>query len=103
MSVRVVVGAIAAAIAAVNSSGATAQTKSQQVVKPPVAQLWMDVATMTMPGMPDMASIPGAGALGGLFGAGGGARQQRVRQHARHDARPLCRYRVVHAAQTCRH
>ena len=55
MSVRVVVGAIAAAIAAVNSSGATAQTKSQQVVKPPVAQLWMDVATMTMPGMPDLA------------------------------------------------
>ena len=72
MSVRVMMGAIAAAIAAVNSSGATAQTKSQQVVKPPVAQLWMDVATMTMPGMPDLASIPGAGALGGLFGAGGG-------------------------------
>ena len=73
MSVRVVVGAIAAAIATVNSSGATAQTKPQQVVKPPVAQLWMDVATMTMPGMPDMASIPGAGGLGGLFGARGGA------------------------------
>ena len=71
MSVRVVVGAIAAAIATVNSSGATAQTKSPQVVKPPVAQLWMDVATMTMPGMPDLASIPGAGAMGGLFGAGG--------------------------------
>ena len=73
MSVRVVVGAIAAAIGVVNLSSATAQTKSQQVVKPPVAQLWMDVATMTMPGMPDMASISGAGALGGLFGAGGGA------------------------------
>lgn len=47
----------------------TAQTKApQQVVKPPVAQLWMDVATVTMPGMPDMPAMP---SLGGMFGRGG--------------------------------
>ena len=66
-----VMGAIAVAIAATSSSGAIAQTKSQQVVKPPVAQLWMDVATMTMPGMPDLGSVPGAGALGQVFGVRG--------------------------------
>lgn len=46
-----------------------------QVVKPPVAQLWMDAATFTMPGMPEMPDMPGMSALGGLFGrpgAGGG-------------------------------
>jgi hypothetical protein len=47
----------------------TAQNKApQQVVKPPVAQLWMDVATVTMPGMPDMPAMP---SLGGMFGRGG--------------------------------
>lgn len=48
---------------------------STQVVKPPVAQLWVDAATFTMPGMPEMPDMPGMGALGGLFGrpgAGGG-------------------------------
>jgi hypothetical protein len=45
---------------------AHAQAKAaQQVVKPPVAQLWMDVATVTMPGMPDMPSMP---SLGGMLG-----------------------------------
>jgi len=44
---------------------------STQVVKPPVAQLWMDTATFTMPGMPEMPDIPGMGALGGLFGRPG--------------------------------
>lgn len=48
-----------------------AQTSApRQVVKPPVAQLWMDVSTATMPGMPDMPSIP---SLGGLLGRGGAA------------------------------
>lgn len=70
MNVRAM-SVIAAAIAAMNVGGAAAQTKAQQVVKPPVAQLWMDVATMTMPGMPDLASIPGAGALGQIFGVKG--------------------------------
>jgi hypothetical protein len=51
--------------------GAHAQAKAaqqvQQVVKPPVAQLWMDVATVTMPGMPDMPSMP---SLSGMLGGG---------------------------------
>lgn len=49
---------------------------STQVVKPPVAQLWMDAATFTMPGMPEMPDMPGMGVLGGLFGkpgSGGGS------------------------------
>lgn len=53
---------------------AVAQTKSavqQQVVKPPQSQLWMDVATITMPGMPEMPDMPMQG-LGSLFGGGGG-------------------------------
>lgn len=36
-----------------------------QVVKPPVAQYWMDVATVSMAGMDDM---PSMGAMGGLIG-----------------------------------
>lgn len=39
-----------------------------QVVKPPVAQYWMDVATMSMAGMDEMPDIPDMGALGGLMG-----------------------------------
>ncbi len=39
-----------------------------QVVKPPIAQYWMDVATMSMAGMNEM---PSMGALGGLFGGAG--------------------------------
>lgn len=41
---------------------ASAQT---QVVKPPVVQYWMDVATMSMAGMDEM---PSMGAMGGLLG-----------------------------------
>lgn len=44
------------------SSGALAQN---QVVKPPIAQYWMDVATISMAGMDEM---PDMGALGGLLG-----------------------------------
>jgi len=40
------------------------------VVRPPVAQYWMDVATHAMPGMPEM---PGMGALGSMFGGGAAA------------------------------
>ncbi|NDP38917.1 MAG: hypothetical protein GZ093_09250 [Rhodoferax sp.] len=39
-----------------------------QVVKPPVAQYWMDVATMSMAGMDEMPDLPDMGALGGLMG-----------------------------------
>lgn len=63
---------------------ALAQT-SAQVVKPPVAQAWIDVATFSGMGMPmGMGMGGGAGAaspmsaLGGLFGGpGGGAGQNR--------------------------
>jgi hypothetical protein len=53
---------------------AHAQSKApQQVVRPPVAQLWMDVATHATPGLPEMPGLPLPG-LGGLLGgtAGGG-------------------------------
>ena len=43
-------------------AGAQAQT---QVVKPPVAQYWMDVATISMAGMDEM---PAMGGLGGMLG-----------------------------------
>jgi hypothetical protein len=39
-----------------------------QVVKPPVAQYWMDVATLSMAGMDEMPDVPDMGALGGLMG-----------------------------------
>lgn len=39
-----------------------------QVVKPPVSQYWMDVATVSMAGMEDMPSL---GSLGGLMGGMG--------------------------------
>jgi hypothetical protein len=44
-----------------------------QNVKPPKAQLWMDVSTGSMAGMPEM-EMPGGlgGMLGGLMGGGGG-------------------------------
>ena len=44
--------------------GASAMAQNQ-VVKPPVVQYWMDVATVSMAGMDDM---PEMGALGGLLG-----------------------------------
>lgn len=46
-----------------------------QVVKPPVAQYWMDVATVSMAGMDDMPEMGGLSALGGLFGGKGVAPQ----------------------------
>ena len=53
-----------------------AATAQQQVVKPPQAQAWIDVATFSGMGMPGMGG-PGGGnpmsALGGLFGGGGGS------------------------------
>ncbi len=62
------------------AAGAMAQTKGpQQVVKPPVAQAWIDVATFSGMGMPmGGAGMPMGGAgspmgmLGGMFGGGGG-------------------------------
>jgi hypothetical protein len=49
------------------ATGAAAQN-----VKPPKVQLWMDVSTGTMAGMPEMDSMPGMGAMmGGLMGGRG--------------------------------
>jgi hypothetical protein len=56
---------------ALGATAAWAQTKApQQVVKPPVAQLWIDVGVHTMPGMPEMPAMPAG--IGGLFGGGQG-------------------------------
>ena len=54
-----------ACAALVMGSNAGAQT---QVLKPPVAQYWMDVATMSMAGMDEMPDMPDMGALGGMMG-----------------------------------
>ena len=50
------------------SLGAQAQN-----TKAPKVQLWMDLSTGTMAGMPEMDSLPGGGGmLGGLMGGMGG-------------------------------
>ena len=56
--------------------GAVAQTKGpQQVVKPPVAQAWIDVATFAGMGMPmGGAAASPMGMLGSMFGGGAGAK-----------------------------
>lgn len=58
--------ATAAAVACV------APAPAQQVVKPPVAQYWMDVATHAMAGMPDLAGMPGMPPFPGGGQAAGG-------------------------------
>ena len=45
-------------------------TSAQQVVRPPIAQYWMDVATHTMAGMPEMPEMPGMPSLPGFMGGG---------------------------------
>jgi hypothetical protein len=72
---------------ALGATAAWAQTKApQQVVKPPVAQLWIDVGVHTMPGMPEMPAMPAG--IGGLFGGGqggnafGNARNMALGRHA---------------------
>jgi hypothetical protein len=63
---------LAAGAACVIAAPAGAQTKApQQVVKPPVAQLSIDLATHAMAGMPEMPALPGG--LGGMFGGGSGS------------------------------
>ncbi|MBK6790011.1 MAG: hypothetical protein IPI51_14540 [Betaproteobacteria bacterium] len=76
MTVRHLSAHIVAATCAALSAGALAQ-QPRQVVKPPVAQAWIDVATFGGMGM--AMGLPGAGggnpmaALGSLFGGSGGA------------------------------
>ena len=44
---------------------------AQNNTKPPKVQLWMDLSTGTMAGMPEMDSLPGGGGMfGGLMGGG---------------------------------
>lgn len=63
--------ALATALATLCTSGVWAQA---QVVKPPIAQYWMDVATLSMAGMDDMPDMGAMGGLGGLFGGPPGAK-----------------------------
>ena len=61
----------AARLLAIGCIGITTAAVAQNV-KPPKVQLWMDVSTGTMAGMPEMDSMPGmAGMMGGLMGARG--------------------------------
>jgi len=58
--------AIALLILAAGCAGALAQN-----VKPPKAQLWIDVSTGTMAGMPELDMAGGmGGALAGMMGGG---------------------------------
>ncbi len=60
------------ALAVALASGAAAHAQQPaQVVKPPQAQVWIDVATVSGFGMPAGAANPMA-MIGGLFGRGGG-------------------------------
>jgi hypothetical protein len=59
------------------TSAAWAQTKAPaQVVKPPVSQAWIDVATFAGMGMPTMGpgGAGGMSMMGGMFGAGSGGK-----------------------------
>jgi hypothetical protein len=66
---------LGAALLALGLGALPAAQAQAQNVKPPKAQLWMDVSTGGMAGMPEMDGNSGMGAmLGGLMGgAGGGA------------------------------
>ena len=54
--------------------GITSLGLQAQTTKPPKAQLWMDVSTGSMAGMPDMDMPAGAGGMLGAMMGGGGAR-----------------------------
>jgi hypothetical protein len=74
--------AAAVAVAAGGAASAQAAKAPQQVVKPPVSQAWIDVATfagMGMPGMPGMGGPGGPGGspmsmMGGMMGGGSSGR-----------------------------
>ncbi|GMV01973.1 MAG: hypothetical protein KJZ98_09230 [Burkholderiaceae bacterium] len=55
------------------AAGFSAGAAAQQVVKPPIAQYWIDVATHSMAGMPEMPEIPGMPGLPGFMGGGAAA------------------------------
>lgn len=57
--------------AAVSSLAFATAAGAQQVVRPPIAQYWMDVATHSMAGMPEMPGLPSLPSfLGGASGGG---------------------------------
>lgn len=61
--------------------GAAVLAQPVQVVKPPVAQAWIDVATFSGMGMPaGMGAGNPMASLGSLFGGGGGGAQNRFGQ-----------------------
>ncbi len=59
---------VAASASVLFTLAAVEAPAQQQIVKPPIAQYWMDVATHTMAGMPEMPSMPG---LPSFMGGGG--------------------------------
>ncbi len=69
ISTRRIARLAVAGSAAVLAATAAAQ---QQVVKPPIAQYWIDVATHSMAGMPEMPGMPSLPAFMGGGGAGAG-------------------------------
>ena len=74
MVVRFPLGAVFGAVLAAMTGAASAQT---QVVKPPVSQAWIDVATFSGMGMPGMGMGGAGGAnpmamMGAMLGGGGG-------------------------------
>jgi len=65
---------VSSAVAVLLATGGLVITTSAEAqnVKPPKVQLWMDVSTGTMAGMPEMDAMPGMGAMmGGLMGGRG--------------------------------
>jgi hypothetical protein len=61
-----------AAASAAAAKAPTPAAKVEQIVKPPVAQAWLDVATFTGFGMPNMSQMMQGegGAMGAMFGGG---------------------------------
>ncbi len=68
-----------------------------QVVKPPVSQAWIDVATFAGMGMPSMGGGGGSpmSMMGSMFGGGPG-RQEHVWHDSDRFGRPLGRRDAVH-------
>lgn len=64
---------LAVGVALLSAWLAQAQNNPQQIVKPPQAQAWIDIATFSGMGMPGMGAAGGSpmgAVLGGLFGGG---------------------------------
>ncbi len=66
----------AAALLLIGAAAAQAVKAPAQVVKPPLSQAWIDVATFTGMGMPGMGAggVNPMAMMGSLFGGGSGAK-----------------------------